>query len=511
MSELKQLQADVIVIAGGMSGLCASVAAAEKGMQVMVFEKSGTMGGAANMGMGFFAVESDIQRKQLDGLTVDQAFREMMEYNHWRADARLIRKLYQQSGDTVKWIQNMGVEFLGAFPYFKDSNATWHLPKVGNSNKPTERGATILVKALYARAQELGVQFFFNTPVKQITKDEEGWITGVIAASEETTYEASADAVIVATGGFGDNPQMILDNLGYHHGEDLFSFRIPGLAGDGIRMAWEVGAGRSPMNIEMTYEAPGFPGGNVTDCLFRQPNLMVNLDGLRFINEEIMCNTPFTGNAINLQKKRTGISILTDEICDSYAGRGLDYLVHHKDGVFLVDNWRRYFDAYFGGTEGYSPEKAAAAAMMGLNDPNAQMFFQADSPAELAEAVGMNVDNFVATVEEYNRYCDTGRDEFFGKKPEFLKPIRGKKYYAMKYFPAGYGSLGGIKVNDNLQVVTPDGDPIPGLYGAGTDVCAIFGDTYNFYMPGSTMGFAINSGRMAGSNAADYLNSDAFE
>ena len=76
MSESKQLQADVIVVAGGMSGLCASVAAAEKGMQVIVFEKSGTMGGAANMGMGFFAVESDIQRKQLDGLTVAQAFRE---------------------------------------------------------------------------------------------------------------------------------------------------------------------------------------------------------------------------------------------------------------------------------------------------------------------------------------------------------------------------------------------------------------------------------------------------
>ena len=74
----------------------------------------------------------------------------------------------------------------------------------------------------------------------------------------------------------------------------------------------------------------------------------------------------------------------------------------------------------------------------------------------------------------------------------------------------GYGTLAGIKTDDELRVLDEDWKPIPGLFGCGTDVCSIFGDSYNFTMPGSTMGFAINSGRLAGMNAIDYIDSDEF-
>jgi fumarate reductase flavoprotein subunit len=71
--------------------------------------------------------------------------------------------------------------------------------------------------------------------------------------------------------------------------------------------------------------------------------------------------------------------------------------------------------------------------------------------------------------------------------------------------------LGGVAVNDLLEVLTPAGDKIPGLYACGTDACGIFGDSYCFYLPGNTMGFAVNSGRMAGVNAVDYIDSEEFE
>ena len=77
---MKQLESDVIVIAGGMSGICAAAAAVEKGASVIVFEKTSTVGGAANMGMGFFAVESHIQKANLIGLTVDEAFMRFMNF-----------------------------------------------------------------------------------------------------------------------------------------------------------------------------------------------------------------------------------------------------------------------------------------------------------------------------------------------------------------------------------------------------------------------------------------------
>lgn len=506
---MKHMEADVVVIAGGMSGLCASVAAAEKGASVIVFEKSLTLGGAANMGMGFFAAGSHIQKAALNDFSADDAFRLMMEYNHWRADARLIRKLYDQSASTVRWVEDMGVEFLGAFSYFKDSKATWHLPKFPGSNKPAERGASVLVKAISDRATELGVQFMFNTPAKSIIREGNrvSGVTALTADGEEILAEC--DAVIVCTGGFGDNPQMIEENLGYRHGVDLFSFRIPGLVGEGMKMVWAIGGGRTPCNIEMTYESPGMSGGFYVDTIMRQPNLMVNLDGKRFINEEIMCNTPFTGNAINIQKKRVGFSIISDELIESYRDAGYDYRGYHKYAIGTINGLQEALDSFFDQTN-EDEQHIMMMKLAGVKDAEQKFLFKADSIEDLALQAGIDPKGLSKTVEEYNQMCDTGRDTLFGKATRYLRPIRGKVFYALAYYPSGYGSLGGIKVDDCLRVVTDEGDPIPGLYSAGTDSCNIFGDSYCFYLPGSTMGYAINSGRMAGYNAVDYIDSDEF-
>lgn len=106
--------------------------------------------------------------------------------------------------------------------------------------------------------------------------------------------------------------------------------------------------------------------------------------------------------------------------------------------------------------------------------------------------------------------CTTS-DEMFFKKHKYMKPLKGGKYYAARHFPAGYGSLGGVKTNDKMEVLDPSGIKIPGLYACGTDACNIYGDSYCFFMPGNTMGFAVNSGRMAGYNAVDYMDSEEFK
>ena len=136
--------------------------------------------------------------------------------------------------------------------------------------------------------------------------------------------------------------------------------------------------------------------------------------------------------------------------------------------------------------------------------PGDPYLFAADSIEELAAKTGINLENLQKTVAEYNAACKT-RDTLFNKNIRYLKPLKGPRYYAVALYPGAYGSLGGIKINYKTEVVDSECEPIPGLYAAGTDACTIFGDSYVFILPGNTMGFALNSGRMAGEHAVDYL------
>ena len=110
---MKTFEFDIAVVAAGPSGLAAAVTAAEHGMKVGVLEKASIPGGTANMGMGPFGVESHIQKMNMVNLRKEEAFRLMMDYNHWRVDARKVREYIWKSGETIDWLENMGVQFSG--------------------------------------------------------------------------------------------------------------------------------------------------------------------------------------------------------------------------------------------------------------------------------------------------------------------------------------------------------------------------------------------------------------
>jgi len=500
------LVTDVIVVGGGASGITAAVAAAEKGANVVVMEKGSTTGGAANMGMGLFAVESKYQKKQMVDFTKEDAFNLLMNYTHWRVDAKLVRRYIEQSGNTIDWLETMGVQFLGAYKYFEKSTQTWHVVKTRGSDEPAERAASNMFKALTDRAEELGVEIKYNTKVSNIVKDDEGYIVGVDYIENGEEKEAECVSVIVATGGFGDNPKMIQDILGYEWGKDLHSFRIPGVKGEGLKMLWESGAGKTESTMELTYTTPG-----VTDVFktlsetMRQPNLMVNLDGKRIVNEEIMNNTVYTGNSIAQQRERMAFTIINDDILDYYRKNGLDYVtIHHN--IQTIDKWDEELKRYESG-EGI--EESGLSELHNEDQKHQKNIFVADTLEDLAEKTDINLENLKETIEEYNKTCVESDTKFF-KKQKYMKPIKGGKYYVARHFPAGYGSLGGVKVNENLEVLTSEGLKIPGLYASGTDACNIYGDSYCFFMPGNTMGFAVNSGRIAGYSAVDFIDSEEF-
>ena len=130
----------------------------------------------------------------------------------------------------------------------------------------------------------------------------------------------------------------------------------------------------------------------------------------------------------------------------------------------------------------------------------------ADSLEEAAEEIGIDARALRETVEEYNTGCREHFDDLYCKSRKYLSPIEGKKYYIMKFLLGAYGSLGGIKVNSRLEVLQEDGHKLYGLYAAGSDVCDLYAGTYLYKLPGNTMGFAVNSGRMAAERAAAYID-----
>ena len=479
---MKNYEAQIVVIAAGPSGLSAAVQAAEDGASVIVLEKAATVGGAANMGMGPLGIGTKHQKRQMIDLSVEKAFNMFMEYTHYQVDARLVKRYFSQSAETIEWLEDMGVEFEGAFRYFPKSEATWHIVKTDRAIGP--RAASFMNKALYTKALELGVTFFMETPAKKIII-ENGKVAGVTAMSKDgEEIMISCKAAIICTGGAGANKELIKQETGFTQGEDMFNFAIPGLVGDGMKMAWEAGAGKTTVRIEMAANIEGcdeLPQG--VSNVFSQPNLLVNKFGKRVMNEDQMQNATYLANVVTHQKDRICYSIIDTSILKYYIRNGVD-------NVSLVRTNPDVSDFYEG--------------IKIAQDNDSEDFFVADTIEELAEKAGISVDQLVETVDEYNDYCDSVDEEFF-KDKKYLRPLKKAPFYCAKVRAGGYGTVGGVKINENCEAITEDFEPVPGLYCAGTDACNIYDDSYMFLLPGNSMGFAVNTGRIAGMSAAEFV------
>lgn len=488
---MKTYEADVIVVGAGASGLAAAITAGEQEASVAVFEKMSNPGGCANMASGPLGVESRIQKDLIVGLTKEEAVQEFMNYTHWLADERLVRRYIYKSGDTINWLEDMGVRFYAPRHYFPGSYETWHFvaPKEGpaaDGSLARDTGA-VMVQYMVDRATELGVEFCYNSKVSKILKDEDGVVYGIQGTDEEGEFQAFGGAVIIGTGGFGDNPEMMKMATNREWGDELFTIRIPGVTGDGIQMAWDAGAGKSRMSMELCYFAPNTLGYNDFEMPFRQFDLLVNLKGERFMNEEQMKNPVFTTNALMIQPKSCAWGIADTALIDHYRTAGPNVCMSNSIG-------KDYTDILWPELEKYLKERP-------------DVLVSADSVEELAEKIGAPADVLKDTIEKYNQYCDQNVDEDFNKQYRYLHALKGPKYYACKFGLSGYGSLGGIKINYKTEVVDDDYNVIPGLYAVGSDANALYDPDYVFVLPGNTLGFALNSGRLAGEEAIEYIMS----
>lgn len=227
MSKVK-FRTDIAIIGGGPGGLAAAVEASTKGHKVDIFEKSSEHGGIMKGGQGPFAADSFVQKQFGHPLSKEDAFNYLMEFAHWKTDARLVSKYVNMSSETIQWFADMGIDFTGVSAYYDGAQYTEH-----NFNHFVLKLTTLLLE----KAQENGAELHCNMSAKHLTVKDGRIVgfTGVTSDGEE--FEVEAKAVILATGGFGGSEELAKD-LGYHKGQDLFyTFEMPNTVGDGLRMA----------------------------------------------------------------------------------------------------------------------------------------------------------------------------------------------------------------------------------------------------------------------------------
>ena len=474
-------ETDIVVIGSGASGLAAAVAAAEEGARVALFEKQPSLGGTSNFFNGMFAVESDMQKEQYIAYSRDQAFKNFMEYNHWRVNASLVRALINKSADTVAWLKERGVKFPEVTINMPDAPRTYHIVKGGGE---------AVVKALVLRAKEKGVTIAVNAPVKRIVKLNK-LPAGVVAEIDGEDVEVACKAVIIASGGYANNAEWIKKYTGFELGKTVMPLGNVGKMGDGIRMAWEMGAAPEGMGVlhvlRVAPFGPEFPFMNTVEGAAIQPMLWVDPKGERFCDEGIAYYDTSTGNANSRYKQGYTFCLFDDGIKQHFMEKG----VYRGMGLVCLPGWK------------LRDLNEQLAHILSLNSKE---FFDAGSIEELAGKMEVDPRILKATVEEYNGFCEKGRDELFAKDPQFLIPLKGPRFYAAKARTAFMGTLGGVRINARTEAVDQYDIPIPGLFAVGLDAGGLHAESYSMKdSSGAASAFALISGRIAGENAVQYV------
>ncbi|MBI5446663.1 MAG: FAD-dependent oxidoreductase [Deltaproteobacteria bacterium] len=470
----------VVVAGSGAAGLAAAVTLAEAGFQVTVFEKRSTPGGSTNFVEGVYGVESEQQLRRNIEETRDDGFRELMEYSHWRANASLVRAIVNRSGESISWLEERGVPFIGPRADFLGGPPVWHL---------IEGFGVEMVKALVARVLEKGGEIRFDSALKEVVRDPSGAISGAIVEDKQgRRMREEAGAVIVATGGYANNGEWIKKYAGLESGKDAFPVLTFDKDGDGIAAAWNAGAGQEGLGV-LIYSVGSPPRAiKPRDHLLgvtAQPTLWVNRAGVRFCDEAIVQNMIHTGNALARQPGGFCFRIFDDGLKEEWA----------EKGGFNLGNY----------APPRTPLTKVDAELRALLEAGNPFVFAADTIEELADRMGVERGALAKTVADYNRFCEQGYDEQFAKDRRYLRALKTPKYYGLKCYPDFICTCGGIKINHRIEVLEESGEVIPGLYAAGSDTGGMFGDSYDVAASGIASGFAVTSGRIAGENAAAYV------
>lgn len=451
-------QAELVVVGGGLAGFSAALAAAEKGVNVLLLEKTAETGGSSAMSGGCLAFAgTDLQQQNGIEDSAEKLFEDLITVGKGEADEALVKAYTDLQLDTYEWLKSHGVEFQ---PVIETASGQ-SVPRVHNVD-PAD-----MVRQLEKAARQTGkVEILFNTRAQRLIRNTEGRVTGLMASCQGSDAEINASkGVVLASGGFVKDQEMI------HRFAPLYDHAVfiggEGNEGDGLRMAWALGADlRDMVHIKGTYGKHPMDDNNHHACLaVYKGAIAVNQEGKRYVDESL--SYKLLGDACMQQSYGVTYQILDQGIMKSGDNR-----------VRILDFERRLEEG---------------------------LFVEADSLEELAQLLELPKDAFLAEVEAYNKAVAGNELPEFGRKHLVhqhgnLRTISEPPFYAYPSTAAVFGTYCGVKVNPDMKVVDVFGDTINGLYAAGEMVGGFHGAAY---MTGSALGKAAIFGRIAAATAAD--------
>ena len=496
-AEDSTVDADVVVVGAGGAGMTAAITAAAEGKSVVILESQSMVGGNSvratggmNAGKTVYQDENEFgesagvektlktaAEKYADNETITALAKTVSE--QWAAyqanptgyfdsvelmeldtmiggkginDPELVETLCANSADAIDWLDEHGITLHNVSSFGGASVKRIHRPV--NAEGKTVSVGSYMIPLLEENCEKAGVKMMLDTTATEILTDANGAAVGVKAtgASGETVT-VNAKAVVLATGGFGANLDMVVKYKPELKG--FMTTNAPGIQGQGIEMAQTIGAATVDMDqiqIHPTVEAN--TAALITEGLRGDGAILINEEGQRFIDE---VGTRDVVSAAEIAQ--TG----------SYSWLVVDQAMADASSVI----------------QGYIKKGYTVTG---------------STYEELGKAMGVDAAAFAETMEKWNGYVEAKNDPDFGRT-SFANPLNTAPYYAVKVTAGVHHTMGGLKINANTEVLNEKGEVIPGLFAAGEVTGGVHGANR---LGGNAVADFTVFGRIAGAAASDY-------
>ena len=496
-AEDSTVDADVVVVGAGGAGMTAAITAAAEGKTVVILESQSMVGGNSvratggmNAGKTVYQDENEFgesagvektlktaAEKYADNETITALAKTVSE--QWAAyqanptgyfdsvelmeldtmiggkginDPELVETLCANSADAIDWLDEHGITLHNVSSFGGASVKRIHRPV--NAEGKTVSVGSYMIPLLQENCEKAGVKMMLDTTATEILTDANGAAVGVKAtgASGETVT-VNAKAVVLASGGFGANLDMVVKYKPELKG--FMTTNAPGIQGQGIEMAQAIGAATVDMDqiqIHPTVEAN--TAALITEGLRGDGAILINEEGQRFIDE---VGTRDVVSAAEIAQ--TG----------SYSWLVVDQAMVDASSVI----------------QGYIKKGYTVTG---------------STYEELGKAMGVDAVAFAETMEKWNGYVEAKNDPDFGRT-SFANPLNTAPYYAVKVTAGVHHTMGGLKINANTEVLNEKGEVIPGLFAAGEVTGGVHGANR---LGGNAVADFTVFGRIAGAAASDY-------
>lgn len=442
---------DVVVVGSGGAGLAAAIQAHDLGASVVVVEKMPVIGGNTNKASaGMNAAETKFQK--LKGIvdSKDLFYKETLTGGKNKNNPELLRYFVENAPDAIDWLDNNGIELSGI--------TTTGGMSIDRTHRPASGAAVggFLISGLQKNINRRGIEVMLDTNVTEILTENHK-VVGVKVSEEDGSVQTiKAKAVIIATGGFSANREMV-----EKYRPDLKGFvttNHKGATGSGIMILEKLGAGTVDMKeIQIHPTVEQTTSYLISESIRGGGAILVSQKGQRFVNE---------------LDTRDKVSAEIIKLPEHYA-----YILFDQQ----VRNENKAVEEYV----------------------SHDLVVQADTIKDLADKLSIDSNTLSQTVERYNQFAETKRDEDFGRTTGMRHPINKGPFYAIKIAPGVHHTMGGVTINTDTQVLDTDKQVIQGAFAAGEVVGGVHGANR---IGGNAVADIIIFGMQAGRKATDYIN-----